>query len=113
MNADFVRLVLKKAGFEVRVVVDGVEAVEAARSESFDLILMDMQMPRMDGLDATRAIRALPGARVPIIALTANALPEDELRCLEAGADAYLAKPIPPVKLRAVAAKWMRIGEPA
>jgi two-component system sensor histidine kinase/response regulator len=109
VNADFARLVLKKAGFEVQVAVDGVEAVEAARSKTFDLILMDMQMPRMDGLDATRAIRTLPtrARRVPIVALTANALPEDERRCREAGMDDYLAKPITPAKLRAVAARWI------
>jgi len=110
VNADFVRQVLKRSGFEVWSVVDGVEAVEAARANRFDLILMDMQMPRMDGLSATRAIRALPthGPRAPIVALTANALPEDELLCRDAGMDDFLSKPIAPTKLRALAARWVK-----
>lgn len=82
---------------------DGVEAVEAARSGRFDLILMDIKMPRMDGVEATRAIRALPGpaAQTPIIALTANADPDDARAYLSAGMNAVVEKPIKPERLLA------------
>jgi CheY-like chemotaxis protein len=82
-------------------VEDGVEAVEAARSGRFDLILMDIRMPRMDGVEATRAIRALPGAAgaVPIIALTANADPEDAQGYIACGMHAVVEKPIKPERL--------------
>ena len=80
---------------------DGVEAVEAARTGRFDLILMDIKMPRMDGVTATREIRALPGApgRVPIIALTANADPEDAAGYLRAGMNGVVEKPMKPENL--------------
>jgi CheY-like chemotaxis protein len=80
---------------------DGVEAVEAARSGRFDLILMDIRMPRMDGVEATRAIRTLPGqaGQVPIIALTANADPEDAKSYIEAGMHSVVEKPIKPERL--------------
>jgi CheY-like chemotaxis protein len=115
VNADFARLVLQKAGFTVRVAGDGVVAVEAVGAETFDLILMDLRMPRMDGLAATRAIRALSGwaRRVPIVAFTANALPEDDRMCREAGMDDYLAKPVAPSKLREVVANWVRAAAAA
>ncbi|MDZ4052511.1 MAG: response regulator, partial [Phenylobacterium sp.] len=81
--------------------VDGVEAVAAARTGRFDLILMDIKMPRMDGVTATQAIRALPGAagRVPIIALTANADPEDAAGYLAAGMNGVVEKPMKPENL--------------
>jgi len=80
---------------------DGIEAVEAARTGRFDLILMDIKMPRMDGVTATREIRALPGApgRVPIIALTANADPEDAAAYLKAGMNGVVEKPMKPENL--------------
>src|SRR5262249_52740196 len=80
---------------------DGVEAVEAVRSGRFDLILMDIRMPRMDGVAATRAIRALPGAvaGTPIIALTANADPEDAQAYLAAGMNGVVEKPMKPEHL--------------
>jgi CheY-like chemotaxis protein len=82
---------------------DGDEAVEAARSGRFDLILMDIKMPRMDGVSATRAIRALPGpvGRTPIIALTANADPEDAAGYLKAGMNGVVEKPMKPEQLLA------------
>jgi CheY-like chemotaxis protein len=82
-------------------VEDGVEAVEAARSGRFDLILMDIRMPRMDGVEATRAIRALdgPAGEVPIIALTANADPEDAQGYIACGMHAVVEKPIKPERL--------------
>jgi signal transduction histidine kinase len=94
-NQALVRHVMGKRGHEVVMANDGHEAIELASTEKFDLILMDVQMPRLDGLQATAAIRALPGLpRIPIIALTAHAMPGDRERCFEAGMDAYLAKPL-------------------
>jgi CheY-like chemotaxis protein len=82
-------------------VEDGVEAVEAARSARFDLILMDIRMPRMDGVEATRAIRAMGGqaGAVPIIALTANADPEDAQSYIDSGMQSVVEKPIKPERL--------------
>jgi signal transduction histidine kinase/ActR/RegA family two-component response regulator len=94
-NRSVACLMLETIGFEHAVACDGLEAVAAAAAEPFDLILMDVRMPNMDGLAATRAIRATPaGAGIPIIAMTADAMPEDVARCLDAGMDAHLAKPV-------------------
>jgi CheY-like chemotaxis protein len=72
---------------------------------------MDMQMPEMDGVDATRAIRALPGTgRIPIIALTANAFNESRERCIEAGMDDFISKPVDPEALFATVLKWLEPG---
>jgi CheY-like chemotaxis protein len=81
---------------ELRVVTDGVEAVEAVAESNYDVVLMDVRMPEMDGLAATRAIRAEGGRfeALPIIALTANAFPEDLKICREAGMSDFLAKPL-------------------
>ena len=82
---------------------DGQEAVNAASAEAFDLILMDVRMPVIDGLAATRAIRALadPASQTPILAVTAEAMPEDAARCRSAGMDGHLAKPVTQAKLYA------------
>ena len=88
---------LEREGYRVSVVMDGREAVEAFQRESFDVILMDVQMPEMDGLEATVAIRQAEratGGHIPIIAATAHAMKGDEQLCLEAGMDAYLSKPL-------------------
>jgi len=86
---------LEAAGYRVKVARDGLSAVAAAADPEVALILMDIQLPWMDGLEATRKIRAAErGARKPIIALTAYSLPDDEARCLAAGADRYLSKPV-------------------
>ncbi|GGY14001.1 PAS domain S-box protein [Paludibacterium paludis] len=96
-NAILVTLRLKRQGHEVTWVKNGLEALEKIRHESFDIILMDVMMPEMDGLEATRAIRALEsaaGARTPILALTASVMREDNRRCFAAGMDGIEAKPI-------------------
>ncbi len=90
--------VLELFGCSHETAADGREAVERARAERFDLVLMDVKMPVMDGVEATRAIRALPGpaAAVPILALTANADPRDEIEYRAAGMDGVAQKPIQP-----------------
>jgi len=95
-NRELVVAILAGLGVAVETVEDGAQAVEAARTGAFDLILMDVHMPVMDGLDATRAIRALgeETSQVPIIALTANVQPEQVVRCREAGMDGHVGKPI-------------------
>ena len=93
---------LSKRGHEVRVAANGVQALEMLRVEPFDLVLMDVQMPEMDGLEATRAIRRGEGGadpRTPIVAMTAHAMAGDRERCLEAGMDDYVSKPINPTDL--------------
>ncbi|MCS6898424.1 MAG: response regulator [Myxococcales bacterium] len=95
-NARITRMILKSAGHNVEVVGNGLDALEAWRAKNFDLILMDMQMPRMDGLQATRRIRHEEQSRshrTPVVALTANVMTEDVRHCMAAGMDAYLAKP--------------------
>ena len=106
------KAMLRKLGLRVDLACDGAEAVDAVRRTAFDLVLMDCQMPVMDGFDATRLIRQLPGERgagLPIVALTANAMPGDEQVCLEAGMDAFLPKPFTLASLHAVAARWLAV----
>lgn len=87
---------LTRFGHQVTVVGDGKAAFEAVAEGSFDAVLMDIQMPEMDGLEATRAIRSLAGARglLPIIAMTAGSAEHDEGRCLAAGMDGHVTKPV-------------------
>ncbi len=96
VNSHLATILLRKAGHGVRLVTTGRAAIRALAEERHDLVLMDVQMPDMDGLLATAAIRdaeKATGRHVPIIALTAHAMTDDRRRCLEAGADGYLAKP--------------------
>jgi two-component system sensor histidine kinase/response regulator len=92
---------LRRQGHEVDVVADGFAAVHAVKVRPYDVILMDVHMPGLDGLDATRQIRRLPGevSRIPIIALTASVMPGETERCLPVGMDAQLRKPIDPTAL--------------
>lgn len=96
VNQKVVRVLLGHRGYELSFADNGREAVEAVQSQDFDMVFMDVHMPEMDGLEATRSIRALAGpvARIPIIALTANAMPGDREAYLEAGMDDYVAKPL-------------------
>jgi CheY-like chemotaxis protein len=102
VNQKLAMRLLERAGHSVAVAWDGIHAMEALATQNFDCVLMDVQMPRMDGLETTRAIRKLEaatGAHVSIVAMTAHALDSDRDRCLEAGMDDYMSKPISRDKL--------------
>ena len=101
-NRQIVRDLLASAGYELIEAVDGTEGVAAAEREKPDLILMDIQLPGIDGYEATRRIRAIPAlATVPIIAVTSYALSGDEAKTRAAGCDGYVAKPFSPRQLLA------------
>ncbi len=114
VNRKVVRGMLKKLGYDPRVVVDGREALAALSEEPFDLVLMDVQMPVLDGLQATEKIRdpasGVLDHRIPIVALTAHALKGDRDRCLQAGMNDYLPKPITLPALEKVLKKWLPGG---
>jgi PAS domain S-box-containing protein len=104
---------LRRLGLEVVLAADGRQAVDRFQEGPVDAILMDMQMPEVDGPDATRAIRRLEvGTHVPVIALTANALPEDRRRCFEAGMDDFLSKPVRQEALALTLARWLGVPPP-
>jgi len=111
VNQDVVRHMLGNLGCRVQIAANGIEAVAAAKSGSFDVIFMDCQMPQLDGFAATRLIRSSEAAqgtrRLPIIALTANAIAGDRERCLAAGMDDYVAKPFDVGQLRRVLQRWL------
>lgn len=108
VNSELARLILTKAGHNVETAKDGWEALKlfTARSREFDMILMDVEMPGMDGLRTTKRIRALGHREVPIVAMTAHAMKEDKERCLESGMNDYLSKPIRKEVLLQMVAKW-------
>ena len=108
VNQEVAMSLLQAAGLRVQVANNGLEAVGLAGHQAYHLILMDMQMPVMDGLEATRAIRRLPAhARTPILAMTADAFGDDRLACLAAGMDDHLAKPVDPALLYAMLGRWL------
>ena len=110
--------ILEQLGYAaVQVAANGQQALEAMAAEDFDLVLMDCQMPVMDGYEATRRIRhgsaPVRHPQLPIVAMTAHALAGDRDRCLDAGMDDYLAKPIDPKTLQAVLARWLPLAGPS
>jgi signal transduction histidine kinase/ActR/RegA family two-component response regulator len=101
--------ILRNAGMVVETACNGQQALDKLRDGAYDLVLMDLQMPRMDGLQATRALRGQPGYRVtPVVGLTASAMISERDECLAAGMDDVLTKPYEPEQLLAVVARWLR-----
>ena len=108
VNLAVSQCLLEEAGLLVDTAADGLQAVRKAQEASYALILMDMQMPNLNGLEATQQIRALPDYReTPILAMTANAYSEDKIRCFEAGMNDFLVKPIAPDQFFSTLLKWL------
>jgi PAS domain S-box-containing protein len=110
VNREVALALLRKLGYKGVAVKNGVEAIEAVEHESYDLVLMDCEMPVMDGFEATRHMRDSIHTGVPIIALTANAMAEDRDRCLREGMNDYLAKPVDLVRLAEVLDRWLQVA---
>jgi CheY-like chemotaxis protein len=112
VNQKFALKLLEKAGYRADVVGNGNEAVKALETDAYDLVLMDVQMPEMDGYEATGVIRdpqsKVQNHEVPIIAMTAHAMKGDRERCIEAGMDDYISKPIQVQKLAEVMERFLR-----
>lgn len=101
INQKLATMLFAREGCEIAIVSNGAEALAKIREENFDMVLMDVQMPVMDGLEATTRIKGEMGEKAPmIVALTANAMPGDEERFIEAGMDHYMSKPIDFTKLK-------------
>jgi CheY-like chemotaxis protein/HPt (histidine-containing phosphotransfer) domain-containing protein len=117
INRQVMLALLKQLGYSAEPVGNGYEAVEALRTGHYDLVFMDCQMPDMDGYEATRLIRdpaiGARNPRIPIVAVTAGAMAGDKQKCLDAGMDDYISKPIEPDKLAQTLEKWLSGGEAA
>jgi two-component system sensor histidine kinase/response regulator len=110
VNQQVAAAFLRAGGLEVTLAENGLEAVDWVKKARFDVVLMDMQMPGMDGIDATRVIRKLPqGLGLPIIAMTAAALDSDRQDCLAAGMNAHVAKPIDAERLVKTLIDWVSV----
>ena len=108
INQEVARIILEDAGLQVELAANGREAADMIERAAFDLVLMDMQMPVMDGLEATQHIRGMPNrTTLPILAMTANAFAEDRARCLAAGMNDFIAKPISPNQLYSLVLRWL------
>jgi CheY-like chemotaxis protein len=108
VNQLVARTMLSSFGLEVDVARHGAEAVDKVAQANYDLVLMDLQMPVMDGLEAARRIRLLDAGRtVPIVAMTASAFADDRASCMAAGMNGHVAKPVELKKLRAALADWL------
>ena len=112
INALLARTLLEREGCAVDCVVNGLDALEAGKNGTHDLILMDQRMPGMDGVQAAKALRAA-GVKTPIVALTADAFEDDRKACLNAGMNDFLAKPLEAGALRGVLGRWARPQAPA
>ena len=109
VNQQVAQAFLELGGLSVTIASNGLQAVDLVRERAFDVVLMDMQMPEMGGIEATRCIRLLPQGRdLPIVAMTAAAMDEDRQACLAAGMDAHVGKPIVPAELAEVLLQWVR-----
>jgi CheY-like chemotaxis protein len=110
VNQRVARHMVEKLGYRAQIVQNGLTAIEALDQGRFEVILMDCQMPEMDGFEATAVIRSREGddGRIPIIAMTAHAMEGDRARCLQAGMDDYISKPVNPEELQRVLERWMR-----
>jgi CheY-like chemotaxis protein len=110
LNQEITRALLEDAGLQVDIVDDGMQALRRTREQAYDLILMDMQMPVMNGIESTRAIRRDSRNRTtPIVAMTANAYTEDCQTCLDAGMDDHVPKPVEPDHLYGTLHRWLEM----